>query len=142
MRALFIALALILSACASIYESDYEFQQTPFAGSTGTVAQPSNEWAQWHFACAAKLMRADFTGPYPPIRWVNRPWLNYYGEIAYGAYVEDGNAIYVVHWRRSTEVIVHEIAHWWATRLGEEISEPRARMISDWWKHCLLFPEP
>ena len=133
MRALLVAFAL--SACAS----NYEFQQGPSVGSKGTVANPSNEWAQWHFDCAAKLMRTEFTGPYPPIRWVNRPWLNYYGELAYGAYVEADNAIYVTHWRRSTEVIIPEIAHWWAGRLGEKISEQRARKVSDWWHHCILF---
>ena len=135
MRALLVVLALAVSACAS----NYEFQQGPSVGSKGTVANPSNEWAQWHYDCALSRMRVDAPGPVPEIRWVNSPWRNYYGQIALGAYIEETNVIYVVHRRNSTEVIVHEMAHAIAAQLGEEISEWRAYKVSDWWHHCLLF---
>ena len=136
MRALVLAL-FVLAGCAS----DYEFEQTPFAGSTGTVANPSNEWAQWHYDCALKRMQLDAPGPgpVPEIRWVDKRWRTYYGEVASGAYLSDTNTVLVTHSRISTEVVVHEMVHAIQFQRGEAYSEWEAYRASSLWKHCLIF---
>ena len=125
----FIALALILSGCATLLDdSDYARLEQP------DVA----------YACALSRMGIDEApGPVPRVVEVDSKWINTYAtgqQWVRSEYVWETNTIYIFPTMHDYyRDLPHEMTHAIQFQLGEEFGEAEARKVARWADHCVKF---
>ena len=124
----FLLIALILSGCALLDDSDVARLEQP------DVA----------YACALSRMRiAEAPGPVPRVVETDSMWVNTYAtgqEWVRAEYVWEIHTIYIYptmhnYWRD----LPHEMAHVIQYQLGEEFGKAEAQKVGRWADHCIKF---